>query len=72
MEMMKKKEVNERLNLKTKPLNILIFALTIVIVFVLGYLFVGFIGSLLIFISGVIFLYIAFSDESLDVEIAFN
>ena len=30
------------------------------------------IASLLIFISGVIFLYIAFKDENLDVELAFN
>ena len=29
-------------------------------------------GSLLIFISGVIFLYIALSDENIDVEVAFN
>lgn len=34
--------------------------------------YLSFLGSLLIFISGLIFLYIAFSDESLDVEIAFN
>ncbi|MBR3660526.1 MAG: hypothetical protein IKN63_01295 [Bacilli bacterium] len=34
--------------------------------------YLSFLASLLIFISGVIFLYIAFSDESLDVEIAFN
>ena len=32
----------------------------------------SFIGSLLIAISGFIFLYIAYKDESLDVEIAFN
>lgn len=32
----------------------------------------SFIASLLIFISGVIFLYIAFKDENLDVELAFN
>ncbi len=32
----------------------------------------SFIGSLLIFISGLIFLYIAFKDENLDVELAFN
>lgn len=32
----------------------------------------SFIGSLLIFISGVIFLYIALSDENIDVEVAFN
>ena len=34
--------------------------------------YLSFLGSLLIFISGIIFLYIAFSDETLDVEIAFN
>ena len=34
--------------------------------------YLSFLGSLLIFISGLIFLYIAFSDETLDVEIAFN
>lgn len=32
----------------------------------------SFIGSLLIAISGVIFLYIAYADEELNVEIAFN
>ena len=32
----------------------------------------SFIASLLIFVSGVIFLYIAFKDENLDVELAFN
>lgn len=32
----------------------------------------SFIGSLLIFISGVLFLYIALSDENIDVEVAFN
>ena len=32
----------------------------------------SFIASLLIFISGLIFLYIAFKDENLDVELAFN
>ena len=32
----------------------------------------SFIASLLIFISGIIFLYIAFKDENLDVELAFN
>lgn len=32
----------------------------------------SFIGSLLIAISGFIFLYIAFSDENIDVELAFN
>ena len=31
-----------------------------------------FLGSLLIAISGFIFLYIAFKDESIDVELAFN
>lgn len=35
-------------------------------------LYLSFIGSLLIAISGFIFLYIAIKDESLDVEIAFN
>ena len=34
--------------------------------------YLSFIGSLLIFISGIIFLYIAYSDEELNVEIAFN
>ncbi len=32
----------------------------------------SFIGSLLIFISGIIFLYIALTDENIDVEVAFN
>ena len=32
----------------------------------------SFIGSLLIFISGILFLYIALSDENIDVEVAFN
>ncbi len=32
----------------------------------------SFVGSLLIFISGIIFLYIAYNDENIDVEIAFN
>lgn len=32
----------------------------------------SFVGSLLIAISGVIFLYIAFNNENLDVELAFN
>lgn len=32
----------------------------------------SFFGSLLIFISGIIFLYIAYSDENIDVEVAFN
>ena len=35
-------------------------------------IYLSFIGSLLILISGLIFLYIAYSDEWLDVEIAFN
>ena len=35
-------------------------------------IFLSFIASLLIFISGLIFLYIAYKDESLDVELAFN
>ena len=34
--------------------------------------FLSFIGSLLIFISGIIFLYIAYKDEDIDVELAFN
>ena len=34
--------------------------------------FLSYIGSLLIFISGVIFLYIAIKDEELNVELAFN
>lgn len=34
--------------------------------------YLSFLGSLLIAISGFIFLYIAFTDENLDVEIAFN
>lgn len=34
--------------------------------------FLSFVASLLIFISGIIFLFIAYKDESLDVEIAFN
>ena len=34
--------------------------------------YLSFIGSLLIAISGVIFLFIAISDESIDVELAFN
>ena len=34
--------------------------------------YLSFLGSLLIFISGIIFLYIAFTDQDLDVEIAFN
>ena len=32
----------------------------------------SFLGSLLIFISGLIFLYLAIKDENLDVELAFN
>ena len=32
----------------------------------------SFIGSLLIFISGIIFLYLAIKDDNLDVELAFN
>lgn len=32
----------------------------------------SFVGSLLIFISGIIFLYLAIEDENLDVELAFN
>lgn len=32
----------------------------------------SFFGSLLIFISGIIFLYIAYSDENIDVEVSFN
>lgn len=35
-------------------------------------IFLSFIGSLLITISGAIFLYIAFTDEDLNVELAFN
>lgn len=34
--------------------------------------FLSFIASLLIFISGLIFLYIAYKDEELEVELAFN
>ena len=34
--------------------------------------FLSFIGSLLIAISGFIFLYIAYADKNIDVEIAFN
>ena len=34
--------------------------------------FLSFIASLLIFISGLLFLYIAYKDEQLDVELAFN
>ena len=32
----------------------------------------SFIGSLLILLSGIIFLYLAYKDENLDVELAFN
>ena len=32
----------------------------------------SFTASLLIFISGLIFLYLAYTDENLDVELAFN
>lgn len=35
-------------------------------------IYLSFIGSLLIAVSGFIFLYIAYSDENLDVELAFN
>ena len=35
-------------------------------------IFLSFIGSLLIFISGIIFLYIAYKDEDINVELAFN
>ena len=35
-------------------------------------IYLSFIGSLLIFISGLIFLYVAFRDENIDVELAFN
>ena len=35
-------------------------------------IFLSFLASLLIFISGLIFLYIAYKDESLEVELAFN
>lgn len=34
--------------------------------------FISFIGSLLVFISGILFLYIVIKDETIDVEIAFN
>lgn len=34
--------------------------------------FLSFVASFLIFISGLIFLYIAYKDEKLDVELAFN
>lgn len=36
------------------------------------FVYLSFIASLLIFISGLIFLFIALSDENLDVELAFN
>jgi len=36
------------------------------------FVYLSFIGSLLIAISGAIFLFIAISDENLDVELAFN
>lgn len=35
-------------------------------------IYLSFIGSLLVFISGLIFLYIAINDEEINVEIAFN
>ena len=35
-------------------------------------LYLSFIGSLLILISGLIFLYIAYKDENINVELAFN
>lgn len=34
--------------------------------------FISFIGSLLVFTSGILFLYIIIKDETIDVEIAFN
>lgn len=34
--------------------------------------FLSFIGSLLVFISGLLFLYVIIKDETIDVEIAFN
>lgn len=37
-----------------------------------NFVYLSFIGSLLIAVSGFIFLYIAIKDEDLDVEIAFN
>lgn len=37
-----------------------------------GKVILSFLGSLLIFISGIIFLYLAIKDEDLDVELAFN
>lgn len=36
------------------------------------YTYLSFLGSFFIVLSGIIFLYIAYNDESLDVEIAFN
>ena len=36
------------------------------------FVFLSFLGSLLILISGLIFLYIAVNDENIDVELAFN
>lgn len=37
-----------------------------------NFVYLSFVGSLLIAISGFIFLYIAYKDENVDVEIAFN
>ena len=34
--------------------------------------FLSFLGSFLILVSGIIFLYIAFMDEEIDIELAFN
>ena len=34
--------------------------------------YISFIGSLLVFISGILFLYVVIIDETIDVEIAFN
>lgn len=34
--------------------------------------YLSYVGSLFIFLSGIIFLYIAYKDEQIDVEIAFN
>lgn len=34
--------------------------------------YISFIGSLLVFISGILFLYVVIKDETIDVEIAFN
>ena len=36
------------------------------------FVFLSFLGSLLILVSGLIFLYIAINDEDIDVELAFN